>query len=47
MGRILLIVLAVIAVLAGGGFVYLGMFPPDPPGREVTRTLPNDRFQGR
>ncbi len=47
MGRILLIVLAVIVVLAGGGFVYLGMFPPDPQTREVTRTLPNDRFQGR
>lgn len=47
MGRIVLIILAIIVVLLGGGFVYLGMFPPDPPAREVTRTLPNDRFQGR
>ena len=47
MGRIILILVILIALLAGGGFVYLGMFPPDPPGREITRTLPNDRFQGR
>lgn len=47
MGRILLIVLAMIAVLLGAGFVYLGIFPPDPPTREIQRTLPNDRFQGR
>ena len=47
MGRILLILTAVIAVLLGGGFVYLGIFPPDPPSREITRTLPTDRFQGR
>ena len=47
MGRIVLIVLAVIAVLIGAGFVYLGAFPPDPPTREIQRTLPNDRFLGR
>ena len=47
MGRIVLMILAVIIVLLGGGFVYLGIFPPDPPSREITRTLPNDRFQGR
>jgi hypothetical protein len=47
MGRIILILVVLIAVLAGAGFVYLGAFPPDPPSREVTRTLPNDRFQGR
>ena len=47
MGRILLIVLAVLVVLAGAGFVYLGAFPPDPPTREIVRSLPNDRFQQR
>ena len=47
MGRILLIVVAVIAVALGAGFVYLGAFPPDPPTREIQRTLPNDRFQNR
>jgi len=45
MGRFLLILLALILVAAGAGFVYLGAFPPDPPTREVTRSLPADRFQ--
>ena len=47
MGRILLILFALILVAAGAGFVYLGAFPPDPPTREVVRTLPPERFQQR
>lgn len=47
MFRVLLIVLGLGIALLGGAFLYLGAFPPDPPTREVTRTLSNDRFQGR
>ena len=47
MARILLIALAALALLLGAGFTYLGLFPPDPPTREISRTLPNERFQGR
>ncbi len=47
MGRILPIVLAVIASALAAGFVYLGALPPDPPMREIQRTVPSDRFQNR
>jgi len=45
--RGVLIVVGLGFVLLGGAFLYLGAFPPEPPTREIQRTLPNDRFQGR
>lgn len=45
--RGILIAVAVGIVLLGGAFLYLGAFPPEPPTREISRTLPNDRFPGR
>ena len=47
MFRVTLIIVALGIALLGGAFLYLGAFPPDPPTREISRTLPNDRFQGR
>ena len=47
MFRVTLIVVGLGIALLGGAFLYLGAFPPDPPTREISRTLPNDRFQGR
>ena len=43
----MLIIAGLGVVLLGGAFLYLGAFPPDPPTREISRTLPNDRFPGR
>ena len=43
--RVFLFVLAIGAVLAAAGVVYLGMFPPTPVQHEVQKTLPNDKFQ--
>ncbi|APH56421.1 Hypothetical protein GbCGDNIH6_5026 [Granulibacter bethesdensis] len=40
----LLIVVALGLVAAGGIFVGLGMFPPQPHVAAVQKTLPNDRF---
>lgn len=47
MARIILIVLAVGLLLAAGGFVLLGAFPPGPKTHAVEKTLPNDKFQAR
>ena len=43
--RVFLFVLALGVVLAAGGVVYLGLFPPNPPPHAVEKTLPNDKFQ--
>ena len=45
MGRLLLLVLAVVAVFAIAGMLVLGAFPPTPRTEQVQRVLPNDRFQ--
>lgn len=47
MGRIVLIIVGLGVAALGAGFVYLGVFPPEPTTRDVQRTLPNDRFQPR
>ncbi len=47
MARIILIVLALGLILAAGGFVFLGAFPPEPKTHPVEKTLPNDQFQAR
>ena len=47
MTRIVLIVLALGLLAAGGGLLYLGAFPPDPKTQTIEKTLPNDRFQVR
>lgn len=44
--RIILIVVALGLLVAGGGLLYLGAFPPEPATQTVEKTLPNDRFQG-
>jgi hypothetical protein len=45
MTRFILLVLALLALAAGGGVLYLGAFPPDPKTQTIEKTLPNDRFQ--
>jgi hypothetical protein len=47
MTRIVLIVVALGLLLAVGGLLLLGTFPPDPKTHPVEKTLPNDRFQAR
>ena len=43
--RVFLFVAGARRGVAGGGVVYLGMFPPNPPPHAVEKTLPNDKFQ--
>ncbi len=45
MRQILLIVLLVLIVLLGAGFLLLGAFPPHTTPQAVDVTLPNDHFQ--
>ncbi len=47
MGRLLLLILGVAAVVVLVGMVVLGAFPPGPRTEQVQRVLPNDRFQPR
>ena len=47
MVRIFLIVLAVLVLAGGGGFVYLGMFPPEAKVQQVEKPLPADKFRSR
>ena len=47
MTRIILIVVALGLLLAGGGFLLLGAFPPEPKTHPVERVLPNDQFKAR
>ena len=47
MGRVLLLVLSGVALLAVAGMAMLGAFPPGPRTEQVQRVLPNDRFQPR
>ena len=44
-GRLLLIVLAIVALIAVAGLGYLGLNPPNPVSKPVEKVLPNDRFQ--
>jgi hypothetical protein len=46
-GRILLIVLAIVILVALGGLAYVGLNPPNPVSKPVEKTLPNDKFQVR
>ncbi len=45
MRQIILIVILAILVLAGGGVLLLGVFPPHVTPQPVVHTMPNDRFQ--
>jgi hypothetical protein len=47
MTRIILIVVALGLLLAGGGLLILGAFPPDPKTQTIEKTLPNDQFRSR
>lgn len=44
MGRFLLLVLGVVLLIAVGGALMLGAFPPSPHTEQVQRVLPNDKF---
>lgn len=45
MGRIGLLIVVLVAVLLGVGFLALGAFPPDARTKPVEHVLPNDKFQ--
>lgn len=45
--RPLPLILIALVLLALGGLLVLGAFPPDPPTAPVERVLPNERFQTR
>lgn len=47
MRRVLLFVVVAVLLLLGAGLVLLGAFPPEPHPQTVSKTFPNDRFQGR
>ena len=47
MTRIVLIVVALGLLVAAGGFLYLGAFPPEPKTQPVEKTIPNDQFRAR
>jgi hypothetical protein len=38
------IVLALLILGLGGGFLALGAFPPEPKVQTIQKVLPNDRF---
>ncbi len=44
MSRIILAVFVFLLLLAAGGMLFLGAFPPHPRVEQVERVLPNDRF---
>ncbi len=44
MSRFLLLVLGVVLLIAVGGALMLGAFPPAPHVEQVQRVLPNDKF---
>lgn len=44
MSRIVLAVFVLVLLLAAGGMVFLGAFPPKPRTEQVERVLPNERF---
>lgn len=45
MGRLFLVVVFAMLLLAAVGMLVLGAFPPSPRTEQVQRVLPNDRFQ--
>ena len=45
--RLLLAIVAVIVLLALGGVLFLGAFPPQPRTEQIQRVIPNDKFQQR
>ncbi len=47
MGRLMLVVLGVAAIVLVVGTVVLGAFPPGPRTEQVQRVLPNDKFAPR
>lgn len=47
MGRLVLVIVAVLVVLGLVGTLALGMFPPGPRTEQVQRVVPNDRFPPR
>ena len=47
MGRLMLLIVAGLAVVGLLGTLALGMFPPGPRTEQVQRVLPNDRFPQR
>ncbi len=44
MGRLLFILLLLLLIAAGLGFLALGAFPPEPHPVPVHKVMPNDRF---
>lgn len=44
MGRIVLVVFVFLLLVALGGLVVIGAFPPGPRTENVQRVLPNDKF---
>jgi hypothetical protein len=47
MGRLAFIILVLLLVLAAGGAVMIGLFPPEPRQAAVERLLPPERFGNR
>jgi len=45
--RIFLAAVTAGVVLAAGGALYLGAFPPTPVSHHVERTMPNDQFKAQ
>lgn len=43
--RIFLAAVTAGVVLAAGGALYLGAFPPNPVAHHIERTVPNDQFK--
>jgi len=47
MRRFTLYLIVILILLLAGGFLALGMFPPEPERHPVERVLPNESFQTR
>ena len=47
MSRVLIAAFVVILLVAVGGMLVLGAFPPSPRTEQVQRVLPNDKFGPR
>ena len=45
--RLIVAVVLLVLVVAVGGVLVLGAFPPSPRTEQIQRVLPNDRFQPR
>ncbi len=45
MSRFLLVLVLLLLVLAGGGFLALGLFPPQPAAHVVQIVLPNQSLR--